>query len=270
MAAGSGLRHTVPMSADEVSPDDIPAARSLRGTRLEGEDLRDLEIRDCRVDGLRIVDSIGGTVSVSGALGSVIVEDVDVGDHVRSVLDARHPGRRQVREARTPADFRAAWSLLRGRWEALLATLHEAPAGRAHASTRGEWSLAETLRHLRFVADALLGTAVLAETAPHHPWGLPPGGTPAEIIDDLELDLAATPSLAEVLEVRAARIHTLERELDALTEAELDRICDGTPGPGYPEREYVVRNCLRVLLTEEVEHLRYALRDLAVLAGEDR
>lgn len=96
--------------------------------------------------------------------------------------------------------------------------------------------------------------------------GLPADGTPQEFADRLGLELTAEPGLDEVLEVRASRLATFRSELDALTEDELDRVCAGTPGPGYPEREYLVRDCLRVVLTEEVEHLRYALRDLSVLA----
>ena len=255
------------MSAEEVSPDGA-ATTTLRGARLRGADLRDLEIRDCRVDGLRIVDSVGTRVSVSGALATVIVEDVDVTDHVREVLDARHPGRRQAREAITPEDFQEAWSLVSARWDDLLAAQREAPAARAHTSVHGEWSLVETLRHLRFAADAWLGTAILDEPAPHHRWGLPPDGTPPEIVQQLGLELAAAPSLEQVLGIRAERRAALERVLGALSETELDRVCKGTPGPGYPERDYVVRDCLRVILTEEVEHLRYALRDLAALEAD--
>jgi hypothetical protein len=261
------------MDADRRAADertaDVEISDRLRGARIRGSDLRDLEIRDCEVDGLRIVDSIGATVTVSGALEKVVVEDVDVTAHVRAVLDTRHPGRRLAREAVTPDDFRDAWDTVQARWDALLADVRSGPASRAHASVHGEWSLVQTLRHLRFAADAWVGTAVLAERAPHHPWGLPPGGTLPEIVERLGLDLAAAPGLDEVLEVRAARHATVQRLVDALTEDELDRVCTGTPGPGYPEREYVVRTCLRVVLTEEVEHLRYALRDLAALEDRD-
>ena len=43
-------------------------------------------------------------------------------------------------------------------------------------------------------------------------------------------------------------------------------------GHRYPihsslDQEYVVRRCLKVVLKEEVEHHRYAVRDLAVLEG---
>ena len=262
--------------ADDDSPDTIPDATSiplaaqLRDARIRGGDLRGLEIRDCQVDGLRIVDSIGAAVTVSGALDKVVVEDVDVTDHVREVLDARHPGRREAREAVSPDDFRTAWAIVQARWDSLVTDLRAGPAARAHATVHGEWSLVDTLRHLRFAADAWLGTAVLAERTPHHPWGLPAGGTPQEVVDQLGLDLSAQPDLEEILEVRAARHDSMQLVLDALSPHELDRICAGTPGPGYPQREYMVRRCLRIVLTEEVEHLRYALRDLAEITDGER
>lgn len=254
---------------DGDSPGKLLDGAVLRGARITGGDLRELEIRDSQVDGLRILDSIGATVSVSGALEKVLVDDVDVTAYVRDVLDARHPGRRETREAVSPEDFRAAWQIVQARWDELFCALREAPPTRAHASVDGEWSLVQTLRHLRFAADAWIGTAMYAEPVPHHPWGLPAAGTPQEIVDELGLDLAAEPDLPQVLEVRTARRNDLEHLLEHLTEEELNRVCSSTPGPGYPEGEYVVRRCLRVVLTEEVEHLRYALRDLAKLAQSE-
>lgn len=266
--ASGGDRRLIRMDHTD-SPGRLLGDLMLRGARITGGDLRDLEIRDSQVDGLRILDSIGTTVSVSGALQKIVVHDVDVTAHVQGVLDARNPGRREAREAETPEDFRGAWQIVQARWDELLSALREAPSARAHASVNGEWSLVQTLRHLRFAADTWIGTAVLAEPSPHHPWGLPAGGTPREIVDELGLEPAAEPTLAQVLEVRAARRADVEHLLTHLTEDELDRVCTGTPGPGYPECEYRVRRCLRVVLTEEVEHLRYAVRDLAMLARDE-
>ena len=58
---------------------------------------------------------------------------------------------------------------------------------------------------------------------------------------------------------------TMRDVLDGLTEAGLDRSCSRKPAPPYPDQEYVVRRCLNVVLKEEAEHHRYAVRDLAVL-----
>jgi hypothetical protein len=37
------------------------------------------------------------------------------------------------------------------------------------------------------------------------------------------------------------------------------------PEPGYPDETYTVGRCLKVIMKEECEHRRYAVRDLAVL-----
>ncbi|WP_299446871.1 hypothetical protein [uncultured Phycicoccus sp.] len=57
----------------------------------------------------------------------------------------------------------------------------------------------------------------------------------------------------------------MRRVVDRLTEAELDRRCGRKPAEPYPDQEYLVRRCLKVVLKEEVEHHRYCVRDLTVL-----
>ena len=41
--------------------------------------------------------------------------------------------------------------------------------------------------------------------------------------------------------------------------------CARSPAPGYPDESRTVGRCLRVVMKEECEHRRYAVRDLAVL-----
>ncbi len=65
--ASGGDRRLIRMDHTD-SPGRLLGDLMLRGARITGGDLRDLEIRDSQVDGLRILDSIGTTVSVSGAL----------------------------------------------------------------------------------------------------------------------------------------------------------------------------------------------------------
>jgi hypothetical protein len=139
------------------------------------------------------------------------------------------------------------------------------PGGSLHERVDGEWSFVETQRHLLMASDLWLGNAVLEEEAPYHPLGLPHGGMPTDEVAKLGLTLDATPSLAEVLTARHARMAAMRRKVDELTEAELDRVCGRKPADSYPEGEYLVRRCLKVVLKEEAEHHRYAVRDLAVL-----
>jgi hypothetical protein len=53
--------------------------------------------------------------------------------------------------------------------------------------------------------------------------------------------------------------------VNGLTDTELERKCTRPPAPGYPEEARSVGSCLRVVMQEECEHHRYAVRDLAVL-----
>ena len=57
----------------------------------------------------------------------------------------------------------------------------------------------------------------------------------------------------------------VRRIVDGLTDDELERLCARSPAPGYPDEPRPVGKCLRVVMIEECEHHRYAVRDLAVL-----
>lgn len=240
-------------------------AGRLAGARILSRDLAGLEIRDCDVSGLRIVDCYGGDVHVAGGFERVVVNDVDVTAYVESELDRRHPVRRLAREARTPDDYRAAWAAVEEQWRSTLVRARRLPEAVLHEQVDGEYSFVETQRHLLFGGDAWLGSAVLEESAPYHPLGLPYSGMPADVAASLGLTGEATATLDEVMEARRRRMATMRAVLDGLTEAGLDRSCGRKPAPPYPDQEYVVRRCLTVVLTEEAEHHRYAVRDLAVL-----
>lgn len=53
--------------------------------------------------------------------------------------------------------------------------------------------------------------------------------------------------------------------LHALTPEELTRVCIPPNTPVHPTRDHTVQQCLRVILNEEWEHHRYAVRDLDTL-----
>jgi hypothetical protein len=173
--------------------------------------------------------------------------------------------RRLAREATSPAEYRRAWDVIEKLWEATLDRAALLPEAALHERVDDEWSLVETQRHLLFASDAWLGNAVLEEVAPYHPLGFPSSGMPADQAAQLGLTLDATPTLDEVMEPRRRRMASMRRVVDGLTEAELDRSCGRKPADPYPDKEYVVRRCLTVVLKEEAEHHRYAVRDLAVL-----
>jgi hypothetical protein len=57
----------------------------------------------------------------------------------------------------------------------------------------------------------------------------------------------------------------IRRIVAGLTDDGLGRSCRRSPAPGYPEEERTVIDCITVVLDEEIEHHRFAVRDLAVL-----
>ena len=240
----------------------------FRRARIHLCDLAGLEIRDCEVSGLKIVDCYGSVVYLGGDFERVVVNDVEVTGYVEAELDRQHPARRLAREAASPDDYRTTWDVIESLWAATLERARLLPEVELHERVDGEWSLVETQRHLLFASDAWLGNAVLEEEAPYHPLGFPAGGMPADQAAELGLTLDATPTLDEVLAPRQRRMAIMRRVVEGLTEAELDRTCARKPADPYPDQEYVVRRCLKVVLKEEAEHHRYAVRDLAVLERE--
>ena len=140
------------------------------------------------------------------------------------------------------------------------------PAGTVDVSVDGEWSFAQTLRHLVLATDAWLGRAVLGIDQPFHPLGL--AGTGAEE-DGLDMSIftTATPSYADVLEVRAGRVAMVRDFLATVTADELAAARCNPWSPHYPE---TTRSCLHVILQEEWEHHRYAVRDLDAVESESQ
>lgn len=264
VASTEAFRETASMTAEYAQTDQF------RGARIHLCDLAGLEIRDCEVSGLKIVDCYGSEVYLGGDFERLVVNDVDVTMYVETELDRRHPARRLAREAASPDEYRAAWDAIEKLWAATIDGARLLPEAMLHERVDGEWSLVETQRHLLFASDAWLGNAVLEEEAPYHPLGLPYGGMPADAAAKLGLTREAKPTLDEVLAPRLLRMAALRGVLAGLTEAELDRRCGRKPAEPYPDQEYVVRRCLKVVLKEEAEHHRYAVRDLAVLEGREQ
>ncbi len=243
---------------------------AFRGASFTGADFTGANFRDCDLRRVKITDSWLVDVNVSGIVGNFVVNDVDVTAYVEAELDRRQPERVQLRGIRTVDDYRAMWGTIEGLWADTVARAGRLPAAAVDRRVDDEWSLVETLRHLIFATDAWAGRAILDEPLPYHPLGLPATGLPPMDAAALGLDLDARPSLAEVLEVRESRMALVRRILDGLTDAGLDRVCLRPPSPSHSEETRSVGRCLRVIMTEECEHRRYAVRDLAALEALPR
>ncbi|MCD0443127.1 DinB family protein [Glycomyces sp. A-F 0318] len=241
---------------------------AFRGAVFQSVDLTEAVFRDCDLSRVRVTGSAIPELRVSGHAGEIdrlVVNDVDVTGFVQDELDRRHPERVTLRAARTPDDFRSVWTLLEGLWEDAIARAERLPEAARNERVDGEWSFAETLRHLVFATDIWVGRMAGGEARPFHRIGLPTGDYPAEAARGLGLDRDARPSWDEITEVRAGRAAMMRDAVERLTEAEFERVVTAEPAPTWGAVTLPVGRCLRVVLNEHCEHRRFALRDLAVL-----
>ncbi len=241
---------------------------AFRGASFTGADLTGAHFRDCDLRQVKITDSWLVDVRMSGLIGNFVVNDVDVTAFVEAELDRRHPERAQLKAMRTPGDYRAMWDTIERLWSDTVARAGQLPEPALQTRVDEEWSFIETLRHLVFATDAWAGRMILDEPMPYHPFGLPHTPYPRADAAALGIDLDACPSLAQMMEVRGNRMALVRGIVDRLTDADLERVCPRLPAPGYPEETRSVGRCLRVIMDEECEHRRYAVRDLAVLEGD--
>jgi len=237
----------------------------FRGARFDVADLRGARFTDCDLTGVTIRDGWLVDVSISGYLSNVTVNDVDVTEYVNAELDRRHPERAQLREGRTAGDFLAMWDTVERLWAQATERAGRLPAAALTQQVNQEWSFAQTLRHLVFITDAWASRTVLDEEKPYHPIGLPQSWYPAADAARLGIDLAAEPGYDDILAARADRMAVIRQIVAELTDDGLGRLCRRTPAPGYPEEERTVAECVAVVMEEEIEHYRFAVRDLSVL-----
>jgi len=75
----------------------------------------------------------------------------------------------------------------------------------------------------------------------------------------------ATPSYAEVLEVRAGRVGMVRDFIATVTP---EALAETRRNPHAPEHQETVLSCLHVILEEEWEHHRFAVRDLEAIEAK--
>src|SRR5262245_60620898 len=242
--------------------DDLQGAQfldvDLRGARFVGADLsgvvmRGVEVREADIDSPWLFDG-ESFLRVNG---------VDVIPLVEAELNRRFPGRAD-RRAGDPDGLRAAWAMLQRTWAATLERVAAMPAGTVDVSVGGEWSFAQTLRHLVLATDAWLGRAILEIGQPFHPIGQAYASAEDDGLD-MSMFTTVTPSYAEVLEVRAGRVAMVRDFLATVTS---DELAVTRKNPWAPEYQETTLSCLHVILKEEWEHHRYAVRDLAAIEAK--
>src|SRR5215831_14549736 len=160
-------------------------AAFTRSGDLQGAEFVDADLRGARfvradLSGvvMRAVDVQGADIDAPWLFDGesfLRVNGVDVIPLVEAELNRRFPGRAD-RRAADPDGLRAAWTMLERTWAATLERAAAMPASTADVSVDGEWSFAQTLRHLVMATDAWLGRSILGIEQPLHPIGQPYAG----------------------------------------------------------------------------------------------
>ena len=220
------------------------------GVNLRDSRFRDVDLSGASISHARLID-----VSIDAEISRLVVNGVDVTDFVNS-KDEWFPLRSLLRPA-DEAGVRAAWSMLSERWNAAITRAEALGDTKFNESVEGEWSFAQTLRHLLFVTDKwlfgpLTGAPVFTAI------GLPNVGS-AEFPWP-GLDVNARPSTADVIADFRDRSERVTDVLGSITLSRLPREVEVLENGWIDSLE-----CIHVVFEEEFHHLRYALRDLAVL-----
>lgn len=228
----------------EFIDQDLSAARFVRcllqSAVIRGSDVTGLEIDDPHLHE-----------------GSLWVNGVDVVPLVEAELDRRFPGR-QLKTATTPDGLRTGWGAVEKAWADVLPTAD----GLEDVSVHGEWSFSQTLRHLVMATNVWLHGAILGEEEPFHWIGQPFAEYESEGGD---MTIFREPgSYDEVLAVRREHQAMVRDFLATVTD---EVLAETRPHPWAPEHRVTVLQCLHVILNEEWEHQRYAVRDLQTAAG---
>ncbi len=235
----------------------------LSGSRFEDVNLAGARFANVNLMGVKIRGAWAKDVEINGYLESLRLNGVDVVPLLEAELDRRHPERLKLRP--TDADgFREAWAVIEGLWPSTLERARRLPPELLHERVDDEWSFIETLRHLVFAADAWVKRTILGDPAPYHAFDLPH----TEMSDQpgVPRDLAAKPSLDEMLALRADRMAVVRDVMAGLTDGSLEGVTEPVQAPGYPEAgAYPVRRCLMTVVNEEWAHRQYAERDLTAI-----
>lgn len=229
---------------------------NLHGARIVGSDVSEMVMRGVDIAGTEI----DAPWLVEGGDGQLLVNGVNVAPFVEAELNRRFPGRAE-RLASDPDGLRTAWASLERTWAATLDRVAALSPEVVDISVAGEWSFAQTLRHLILATDMWLGRAVLEIEQPFHPLALMDAGSAA---DGWDLSVFATdpPTYQAVLEARAGRVAMVREFLAEVTAEQLAAEHRNPHAPEYPE---TTLSCLHTIIEEEWEHHRYAVRDLDVI-----
>ena len=235
-------------------PDEFEG--DLSGAVFWGADLAGARFRDVNLTGVRISHAWVVDVEIDALVDRLVVNGVDVTDFVNE-RDPWHPLRSMLRVTDVEG-ARTSWAALEAAWADTVAQARRLPDDALHESVDGEWSFVQTVRHLVMAIDKWFTAPLLG--GDFHPIGLPNTGSLDFPFPGIDLD--QRPTLDEALAVHADRAARVRDHLASLSPDDLDRPVEVLENGTNP-----VRECLFTVFEETFWHIRYARRDLAVLAA---
>lgn len=235
----------------------------LRGAEIHEVDLREAWLREPDLEGVHIRGADLTDAEIDGEMDGLTVNGVEVAPLIEAELDRRHP-ERAVLHADDAESFRAGWADLEAMWRQTMDRVAAMPAGTVDTSVRGEWSFAETLRHLVFATDVWLNDGILRREHPYHPYGKPFSGW-RDRAGEVGIDVDARPTYDEVVRMRADRVAAVRDFLGSLTD---DVLAEQDRRPHFVSQDFSVQTCLWIIANEEWQHHRYAVRDLDAIAAQ--
>ncbi|GAA4409873.1 DinB family protein [Actinokineospora soli] len=232
-------------------------------TRYIDEDFRGAEFRECDLTDARLIGVVMQGAVIDGLVTNLVVNGVEVTGYVEAELDRRHPVRVLLRSDDL-ADLRAAARQLSADWAATIERIRRTP-GIERRSVDGEWSAAQTMRHLVFVYDSWFRRCLLGSTDRFTPMGIGPSVEPYR--EAHGLDLSLDPNFDEIASVLESRAAELMAWLDEVTNQQLAAQAPVPADDVWPPyaRGRSVRQCLGTVLNETFEHHRFCVRDLDLI-----
>jgi hypothetical protein len=231
------------------------------GSRVDDLELSGVHLHGANFEGARLTDVSLYHADISGDIEGLRVNGVEIEPYVQAELDRRWPDRVKLRATGIDG-LRDAWSMLEHLWTGTTDRAGRLAPELQARRVDGEWSFVETLRHLIFATDCWLFRGIQLVEHPYHPWGLPWSGVDSDSAQEIGLDISATPDLDQLLPVRIQHQQAVKTALDTLTDSELADVRTAPDDPGHPNGDHSVLQCFHVLLNEEWQHHRYAVRDL--------